>query len=72
MAHLVEVSLWANCTEWAWSFRASLVDLSGSTPSFSRGSQLRPKISLTTGFLEHYPFKPSSSGAHGMCAGSSA
>eukprot|EP00983_Pelagomonas_calceolata_P004622 150131-Pelagomonas_calceolata.AAC.1 len=33
MARLVEVSLGAHCTEWAWSFRASIVDFCGSIPS---------------------------------------
>eukprot|EP00983_Pelagomonas_calceolata_P132622 1161888-Pelagomonas_calceolata.AAC.2 len=35
MAHLVEEGFCAYCTEWAWSFWASLVDLCGPIPSFS-------------------------------------
>eukprot|EP00983_Pelagomonas_calceolata_P075384 1152981-Pelagomonas_calceolata.AAC.12 len=35
MARLVGISLCACCTEWAWSFCASFVDLCGSIPKFN-------------------------------------
>eukprot|EP00983_Pelagomonas_calceolata_P117872 1160451-Pelagomonas_calceolata.AAC.8 len=33
MERLVEASLCAYCIEWAWGFRASLIDICGSTAS---------------------------------------